>query len=65
MDTLVIGGNSKIGRELVRLLAKLAAIATPEARAGRLTALHGLRTAEAALAWTREVEAMLLEEDSP
>lgn len=41
---------------------KLEAIATPEARAGRLTALHGLRTAEARLAWTEEVEAMVGEE---
>ncbi len=41
---------------------KLEAIATPEALAGRLTALHGLRTAEARLAWTHEIEAMLPEE---
>jgi len=50
--------------EFHAITEKLAAIATPEARAGRLTALHGLRTAEAAVAWTHEVEAML-EEDSP
>jgi len=47
--------------EFHAITEKLEAIATPEAQAGRLTALHGLRTAEAALAWTREVEAMLEE----
>jgi DNA-binding PadR family transcriptional regulator len=50
--------------ELQAIIDKLEAIATPEARAGRLTALHGLRTAEARLAWTDEVEA-LLGDDQP
>jgi DNA-binding PadR family transcriptional regulator len=50
--------------EFAAITDKLEAIATPEALAGRLTALHGLRTAEARLAWTHEVEAML-EEHSP
>ena len=50
--------------EFEAITDKLEAIATPEARAGRLTALHGLRTAEARLAWTDEVEA-LLGEDPP
>jgi hypothetical protein len=38
---------------------KLDANPTPEARAGRLAALHGLRTAEARLAWTEEAETLL------
>jgi DNA-binding PadR family transcriptional regulator len=50
--------------ELETITRKLEPIGTPEARAGRLTALHGLRTAEARLAWTDDVEA-LLEEDPP
>jgi hypothetical protein len=41
--------------EFEAITDKLEAIATPEARAGRLTALHGARTAEARLAWTREI----------
>jgi DNA-binding PadR family transcriptional regulator len=45
--------------ELQAITDKLQATATPEARAGRLTALHGLRTAEARLAWTEEAEALL------
>jgi PadR family transcriptional regulator, regulatory protein AphA len=49
--------------EFVALMDKLAAVATPAARAGRLTALHGLRTAEARLGWVEEVEAQL-EDDS-
>lgn len=48
--------------EFETIQKKLAAIAMPEARAGRLTALHGLRTAEARLAWIDEVEAMLGED---
>ena len=43
---------------------KLEAIATREALAGGLIVLHGLRTAEAMLAWTVEVETML-GEDAP
>ncbi|MDQ3931448.1 MAG: PadR family transcriptional regulator [Actinomycetota bacterium] len=50
--------------EFEAISAKLEAIATPEARAGRLTALHGLRTAEARLAWADEVEG-LFGEDPP
>jgi hypothetical protein len=42
---------------------KLAAVSTPAAKAGRLTALHGLRTAEARLRWVEEAEAQL-EDDS-
>jgi PadR family transcriptional regulator AphA len=45
--------------ELKAIIDKLDGIATPEARAGRLTALHGLRTVEARLAWTEEAEALL------
>jgi DNA-binding PadR family transcriptional regulator len=45
--------------ELQAITDKLDAIATPEARAGRMIALHGLRTAEARLAWTDEAEALL------
>jgi PadR family transcriptional regulator, regulatory protein AphA len=45
--------------EFEAITNKLEAIATPEAGAGRLTALHGLRTAEAKLAWTDEVEPLL------
>ena len=50
--------------EFEAITDKLAMIGTPEAGAGRLAALHGLRTAEARLAWIDEVEAML-EEDHP
>jgi len=45
--------------EFEAIADKLEAIRTPEAGAGKLTALHGLRTAEARLAWTDEVEALL------
>jgi PadR family transcriptional regulator, regulatory protein AphA len=45
--------------EFTAIMDKLAAVATPAARAGRLTALHGLRTAEARLQWIDEVEAQL------
>jgi PadR family transcriptional regulator, regulatory protein AphA len=49
--------------EYVAIIDKLAAVSTPTARAGRLTALHGLRTAEARLRWIEEVEPQL-EDDS-
>jgi PadR family transcriptional regulator AphA len=49
--------------EFMALMDKLAAVSTPAARAGRLTALHGLRTAEARLRWIEEVEPQL-EDDS-
>jgi PadR family transcriptional regulator, regulatory protein AphA len=49
--------------EFVAVMDKLAAVSTPTARVGRLTALHGLRTAEARLQWVEEVEAQL-EDDS-
>jgi DNA-binding PadR family transcriptional regulator len=49
--------------EFVAIMDKLAAVSTPTARAGRLTALHGLRTIEARLQWVEEVEAQL-EDDS-
>jgi PadR family transcriptional regulator, regulatory protein AphA len=45
--------------EFVATMDKLAAVSTPTARAGRLTALHGLRTAEARLRWIEEVEPQL------
>lgn len=50
--------------EFEAITDKLKSMATPEARAGWLIALHGLRTAQARLAWTEEVEA-LLGEDLP
>jgi hypothetical protein len=49
--------------EFTAIMDKLEAVSTPTARAGRLTALHGLRTAEARLQWVEEVEAQL-EDDS-
>jgi PadR family transcriptional regulator, regulatory protein AphA len=49
--------------EFVAIMDKLAAISTPAARVGRLTALHGLRTVEARLQWVEEVEAQLREGD--
>jgi PadR family transcriptional regulator AphA len=45
--------------EFMAIMDKLEAVSTPAARAGRLTALHGLRTAEARLQWVEEVEAQL------
>jgi PadR family transcriptional regulator AphA len=45
--------------EYTAIMDKLAALSTPAARAGRLTALHGLRTAEARLQWVEEAEAQL------
>jgi hypothetical protein len=42
--------------ELEATIDKLDATANPPARAGRLSALHGLRTAQARLAWADEVE---------
>jgi PadR family transcriptional regulator, regulatory protein AphA len=50
--------------EFMAIMDKLAAAPTPAARAGRLTALHGLRTAEARLQWVDEAEAELAEDDS-
>jgi DNA-binding PadR family transcriptional regulator len=50
--------------EFVAIIDKLAAVATPAARTGRLTALHGLRTTEARLQWVDEAEAQLSEDDS-
>ena len=44
--------------EFEAITNKLQAVGTAEARAGRMTALHGLRTVEARLAWTDEVEAL-------
>jgi PadR family transcriptional regulator AphA len=43
--------------EFTAIIDKLEAVSTPAARAGRLTALHGLRTAEARLQWVEEAEA--------
>jgi PadR family transcriptional regulator AphA len=51
--------------EFTAIMDKLAAVSTPAARAGRLTALHGLRTAEARLQWINEVEAQLGQNDWP
>ena len=50
--------------EFMATMDKLEAVSTPAARAGRLTALHGLRTAEARLQWIDEVEAQLGDDDS-
>ena len=50
--------------ELLMMMNKLAAVSTPTARAGRLTALHGLRTTQARLRWVEEIEAQLGEDDS-
>jgi DNA-binding PadR family transcriptional regulator len=50
--------------EYLVIMDKLAAVSTPTARAGRLTALHGLRTAEARLQWVEEAEAQLGQDDS-
>jgi DNA-binding PadR family transcriptional regulator len=49
--------------ELVALVEKLEGLGTPAATAGRLAALHGLRTTQARLDWTDEVEEMLAESD--
>jgi PadR family transcriptional regulator AphA len=49
--------------EYLAIMDKLAPVSTPAARAGRLTALHGLRTAEARLQWVNEVETQLGEDD--
>jgi PadR family transcriptional regulator, regulatory protein AphA len=48
--------------EYMAIMDKLATVSTPTARAGRLTALHGLRTAEARLQWIDEAEAQLGED---
>ena len=45
--------------EFEAIIDKLESVGTPQARAGLLTALHGLRTAEARVAWADEVEALL------
>jgi PadR family transcriptional regulator, regulatory protein AphA len=50
--------------EFMAIMDKLEAVARPAARAGRLTALHGLRTVEARLRWIDEVEAQLGDDDS-
>jgi PadR family transcriptional regulator AphA len=50
--------------EFAAIMDKLEAVATSAARAGRLTALHGLRTAEARLEWVEEAEAQLGEDDA-
>ncbi|MEJ7743425.1 MAG: hypothetical protein WKF73_13295 [Nocardioidaceae bacterium] len=49
--------------EFAALVARLASISTPTARSGRLGALHGLRTAEARLAWVEEASAELAKAD--
>jgi PadR family transcriptional regulator, regulatory protein AphA len=45
--------------ELAAIADKLAKVSTPGARSGRLTALHGLFSAEAGLQWADEVQAQL------
>jgi len=42
--------------EFSELVEKLATMSTPGARTGRLSALHGLRTAQARLQWIVDVE---------
>ncbi len=49
--------------EFAALVARLASISTPTARSGRLGALHGLRSAEARLAWVEEASAELAKAD--
>lgn len=51
--------------EFAALVAKLASMSTPTARMGRLGALHGLRTADARLAWIEEASAELAQADDP
>lgn len=48
--------------DFVVLVDKLAHLPTPAARIGRLSALHGLRTAEARLQWVAEADAELADE---
>lgn len=43
--------------EYTAIIDKLEGMGSPAARSGRLTALHGLRTAEARLHWVDEIEA--------
>lgn len=45
--------------EFSELVEKLATMSTPGARTGRLSALHGLRTAQARLQWIVDVETEL------
>jgi DNA-binding PadR family transcriptional regulator len=45
--------------EIQTIMDKLAEVPTAAARSGRLTALHGLRTADARLQWVDEVRAEL------
>jgi PadR family transcriptional regulator AphA len=48
--------------ELAAIADKLAKVSTPAARSGRLTALHGLRSAEAGLQWVDDVQAQLAQD---
>jgi hypothetical protein len=48
--------------EFTAIIDKLGTVSTPAARAGRLTALHGLRTAEGRLQWVGEAETQLGED---
>ncbi len=45
--------------EFAATVSKLQSLSTPTARMGRLSALHGLRTAEARLAWIAEARTEL------
>lgn len=45
------------------LVDKLGSVPSPTARMGRLSALHGLRTAEARLGWIEEAAAALSDDD--
>jgi hypothetical protein len=48
--------------ELEAIVDKLTPVSTAAARSGRLTALHGLRTTTARLAWVDEVQAQVDED---
>ena len=50
--------------ELAALTDKLGSIYTPAARMGRISALHGLRTAEARLGWVEEARAELSDDNT-
>jgi hypothetical protein len=50
--------------ELESVVVELNSVPQPTARTGQLAALHGIRTAEARLAWIDEVEALIEEDPS-
>jgi PadR family transcriptional regulator, regulatory protein AphA len=57
------GGLQAQHDELQAIADKLAEVATPAARSGRLTALHVLLTAAAGMQWVDEVQAQLGRDD--